>query len=220
MKKEWTTLWNFYRPLQSQVIKYKIISFDIFDTLIVRKCGSPVCIFQLVEDEFNKGNHGKIGNFVSLRMKMEAKARKESIMREISIEDIYIRIAEKLGKEKAGILKELELRTEMVNCVARKEIVDLYHQLLKEKDVIITSDMYLAKDFIIQLLVKNDIEVPSKLYISSERNATKHDGSLYKLVVKELGCKPSDILHVGDNFKSDFVRPMLLNIHSYIVDRL
>ncbi len=44
------------------------------------------------------------------------------------------------------------------------------------------------------------------LFLSAERGASKHDGDLYGQMLAELGCAPSEIVHVGDNFHSDVER--------------
>ena len=43
----------------------------------------------------------------------------------------------------------------------------------------------------------------NKIYVSSEFNKTKADGKIYNVVTNDLGVKPCNILHIGDNIHSD-----------------
>jgi hypothetical protein len=77
------------------VEKYEHASFDIFDTLIIRKCKQPAKIFDIVEEKYNKLNGTNLENFRQLRILVEAQLRTKNA--EITINDIYSSIANKYG---------------------------------------------------------------------------------------------------------------------------
>ena len=64
--------------------------------------------------------------------------------------------------------------------------------------------MYLPFVFIEKLLRKNSYTEYSKLYVSSENRKTKHYGSIFNFVAKELNISPKQFLHIGDNYYSDY----------------
>ena len=196
-----------------KIQKYEYISFDIFDTLIIRKCGNPTNIFDLVEEEYNKKNK-HINNFKSVRINAEKKARKESINEEVTIEDIYKYINyDKKTKEK---LLKLEEKKEFDECIIKDNIYQIYNYLINNnKKIIITSDIYLKKDLIIKILNKNNINRYEKIYISSYNMKTKKHGSVFKYIKKDLNT--NNIIHIGDNTISDYIMPKLNKISSILI---
>lgn len=208
---------NRWCTLIQSIDKHEYISFDIFDTLIIRKCGNPKFIFKLVENKYNRFHDVKICDFYNNRIKAEISARKNSKRKEISLEDIYKFVSDFYDIKTAGKLKELELETELEQCTVRKEIIDLYNTTIQKKKVIIASDMYLSLNFIKSILANNNIIIPNNILISSECEATKRDGSMFKLIRNHFNCSPSQILHIGDNIKSDFLMAQLNGLHSYLL---
>ena len=51
---------NDYNKIKDLIDNYKIISFDIFDTLLKRNTIKPIDIFELVEKKYNLKNKNKI----------------------------------------------------------------------------------------------------------------------------------------------------------------
>lgn len=44
-------------------------------------------------------------------------------------------------------------------------------------------------------------------FYSYELGFTKNDDEAYRIVEKELNCLPEEFLHIGDNLKSDYLKP-------------
>lgn len=208
---------NLFRPLQKKVIKYNYISFDIFDTLVIRKCGDPTCVFRLMEERYNKSHVNNITDFYNKRIFAEIVARKTVSKPEITLDDIYEKLGVVYGEYVANELHQLEIETEYEQCIARKEIVSIFNDIVESKEVVIASDMYLSPDVVIGILHKNKIKIPKHIYISSECQVTKRTGTMFRLIQKDFNCMSQDILHIGDNLKSDFLRPKLMGLSSYIV---
>lgn len=197
-----------------KLLRRKAVSFDIFDTLVVRKCGKPYNLFEIVERKFNKEHNTSSVHFKNIRIESEIEARKKKKTGEISLQDIYDIASERWGIENSSVLMELEKETEMEQCTANKEIVDIYHKLITNIDVYIVSDMYFKYEFIIKILESCKIELPKKLYVSAEYNASKRDRKLFRFLLEENGIHPHNITHIGDNFRSDYINPKLLGMHS------
>jgi predicted HAD superfamily hydrolase len=86
------------------------------------------------------------------------------------------------------------------------------------KRVVITSDMYLPREFFEHALVAHGVgQLP--LYVSADRNATKRDfGELFDLLAAEQGVAHANILHIGDNPTGDVQRAKEkgLQVHHYV----
>ncbi len=187
--------------------KYKVISFDIFDTLIVRSVLHPVDIFAIMEDMEN------IPDFYNKRQVAEHLARfrhrkshKANKRNDISFDEIYQTLQENTGFDDAKIarLKGLELKLELDYTSPRETVQNFFKRAKKEgKKVIIVTDMYLHRPFIEELLEKNGINGHDKLYISGENRKTKSSGEAFDFILQDLKIKPSEMLHVGDNEHSD-----------------
>ena len=127
---------------------YSHISFDIFDTLIERKCRNPKEVFSLVEQRYNQTAKVEIHGFKELRQNAEKLARRNTLNEEVTLDDIYQNIAEIYGVNASNLLKDLEIKVELEQCVAINPNVMLYNKCVDDqnKKVYITSDMYLPKE--------------------------------------------------------------------------
>lgn len=193
----------------------KIVSFDIFDTLIVRPFFEPTDLFILLENKVNKimGITDKI-RFKELRIEAEKIARDENKLKnpmfeDITLDDIYETIQALTGFNKECIekIKQEEIKLELNYCCSRKFTKELFDlAIYLGKKVIITSDMYLPKDIIIKILEKNGYIGYDKLYLSSEVKLSKYSGNLYNYIQKQYNFKAEEYLHIGDNYQSDIIK--------------
>jgi len=190
--------------------KYKYISFDIFDTLLVRPFEKPTDVFRMMENNVVFITNEKITLFLDERVKAERNCKDRlldnSRRQEITLSEIYQEIAQNnelsiMEKEK---LEKLEIEYELKYLRRRESIIELF-ELAKTtgKKVIITSDMYLPQGVIERILNKNDIIGYEKLYLSSSIYLKKHYGDLYEYILKDLKIEASEILHIGDNKHGD-----------------
>ena len=53
-------------------------------------------------------------------------------------------------------------------------------------------------------ILKNNGYEMDRVFVSNEVGLTKATGNLYQYVKSELNVKPKEILHIGDNFWSDY----------------
>lgn len=195
------------------IINYQYASFDVFDTLIFRKCKLPHLVFDLVESKINDlGCCGLVQNFKNNRMAIEMSLRKRNV--EVSLNEIYDEIKNKYGAVTSRILKDLEIETELEQCVANPQMVKIYNAYAQNHDVFITSDMYLPASVITEILQKNNIRLPKKMYISCEHRKTKRNRQLFKLVLRENLLRGHELIHIGDNVVSDYINPKLVGMRS------
>lgn len=182
-----------------------IISFDIFDTLIRRMVKNPHDIFDLVERKYNFLNTDKkISNFRKNRILSEKDCRNKSNNEEITIEEIYANLEKVYDKNQVNVLKELEKNIEIDFCKLNIKIKEIYNYCVENnKRIIITSDMYLDEKTIKKILKNNEIYY-EKLYLSSTIMKTKCSGNIYKYICEDLRINKKEIVHIGDNKKSDY----------------
>jgi len=173
----------------------EVVSFDIFDTLLLRPYMKPIDLFVHLEHiEQARG-------FASARVGAENAARRKHPEREdITLDDIYEEISRQFRDFKAKELA-LEARALYANPEMKR-----FFDLMKAQGrrIVITSDMYLPEDFLAEVLYKNGYDGYEKLYVSSARGKTKYSGNLYREIVADLEVEPGQILHIGDNRRPDY----------------
>ncbi len=188
----------------------KVVSFDMFDTLIFRPFLYAYDLFELLDIEYRKEvNYGI--DFSKMRYLSEIKARntqfvEDNKIEEVTIEQIYRTIGETYGIESKLLesLMEKELKLEIEMCYRRNTAYDLYKLAINlGKKVIVTSDIYLPEKTIKEILKKNGYNEFDKIYLSSSIFKTKATGNLYEYVLNDLKIKPSEMIHIGDNVYSD-----------------
>ena len=178
---------------------YDVISFDIFDTLIFRPFSSPTDVFFFVGEKLG------IPDFKRIRMEQEHLARmdeyKKSRSYEITLDDIWTRMERETGVSKVkGIRAELDAELEF--CYANPFMKDIYKKILEmDKEIILTSDMYLPSDFIEKMMKRSGYDGFSHIYMSCETGKSKAKGDIYVSLKKKYEGKR--LLHIGDNAFSD-----------------
>ena len=183
----------------SQIEKYDIVSFDIFDTLLKRNVNKPTDVFKYIEKKHNKTG------FCDERIAAEKTARIKKNGIEVTLTDIYAEMPYDFSNE------ELEAEGELL--IANDWILPVYKHALKSKKVIIVSDMYLPEDFICQILEREGISGYERLYLSSSVGKTKHAGDLFELIISELGEK-NRLIHIGNSYRSDYEIPKKYGINA------
>lgn len=190
--------------------EFKYISFDIFDTLILRPFHEPSDLFGILDGKYFELTNSKT-SFKRIRMDSEILLRREISEKDKSIQDItiteiydYISDTYKIDKGVTNKLKEFEINLEVEFCLPRKVSKEIFDMLLYVgKDIILVSDMYLEYKDIVAILEKNKYTNFKKLYISSQYKKTKSSSELFEHVMQELNCKPNEIIHLGDNYNAD-----------------
>lgn len=196
----------------------KVVSFDIFDTLLTRKVYTPKDIFALLNLEYNKKVKGSYRDFKKIREIAEQNTRCEIKKEEITLDEIYNYIETKYGvsKEDCKFLKEKEIELELKYITTRNFGRKLY-DIAKNagKKVIFTSDMYLDRQTIKKLLEKCGYCDDDTFYLSCDNRQTKHVGTLYAHVLKEENISANEMVHIGDNFHSDVEIPTQKGIRAF-----
>lgn len=186
-------------PLES----VDLVSFDVFDTLLLRTVPEPADIWEIVSSE------NDMPEFAVARRRADHEAWRQAVSggRDATIEDVYALLP---GFRQ---LKEVELSVERRCLIADPEMAREWKRAGElGKRRIIVSDMYLPGEFVREQLRRNGIEGWDGFYLSCERGCRKDTGKLFELVLAEQGIAANRILHVGDNPISDVDRPRRLGL--------
>ena len=190
------------------------ISFDIFDTLLLRNIYRPTDIFRILSKiALEKYN---INDFYDIRVTSESESRSEKNNMECHFDEIYKTIESKIKDKKvAKKLKEEELYLEEKFLVVNPFMKEIYdYCLTKNKKVFLISDMYLDEKFIQGILKKCGYK-DYVLYLSNVYKKNKGDTSLFEAVLNKEKIKKSNWLHIGDNRHSDYDIPIQFGINAY-----
>ena len=176
-----------------------VVSFDIFDTLLLRPVYQPRDMFYFLEKD------NRVIDFRKKRVRAEEWARNHTDKEngEIDIFDIYHCLEEWCGidAEKSAIE---EMEAEKKYCFAHPFVKKMYQYALdNHKTVIATSDMYIPKEYMKEILADNGYDNFNDIFVSCDYEKSKYNGKLYGLVKKKYSGK--NILHIGDNRYSDII---------------
>jgi predicted HAD superfamily hydrolase len=200
----------------------EVWSLDIFDTVLLRDNSSELTRFfeigaamaEIVNQSGGLKKCGAVDAFFARHMGTKATYRGSDTREgcvEGSLEEIHT-VASRLISGDAGFAKtfiEAELAYETTRLCVNKALLDLIKEFKSQGgSVILMSDMYMHGVHI-EVLLKNsgaDLSMFHKIFSSADLKFSKHSGRAYPHIEKELGIDARNILHIGDNFHSDFVR--------------
>ena len=175
------------------IAEHEVISFDIFDTLLMRKVLYPTDVFDIVEHRLRR--HGMdVPGFKNYRVQAERGdcPHKDYVK-------IYRTLKDMLGwsNEQMEIAMHEELEVERQVIIPRPsmaEIVSYAHHMGKK--VLLVSDMYLSPEFLQEILSKHDVNQYDKIYVSASYGTNKGE-QLFELVRQQNPAE--SYLHIGDN---------------------
>lgn len=190
-----------WESLVKQLLPYDIISFDVFDTLIFRFVSHPGDVFYLMGMELF------YPDFRRIRMEAEQRARKQKYKVSHTFEVTLWEIWQVLERE-SGIPAEKGIQTELAwekrACFANPYMLQVVRTLQSYgKKIILTSDMYLDKKQILNLLEICGYNGLKDCFVSCDYGVSKGNGMLYERILDTYG-KNLRYVHVGDNLEADF----------------
>ncbi|MBQ8945390.1 MAG: hypothetical protein IJ058_01100 [Lachnospiraceae bacterium] len=209
---------DFSNPSLTRLVRdSQVISFDVFDTLIIRSgLKTPSDLFDLI--------HPDDSTFKSRRIEAERKAREQLSLEDIKLEEIYKELYEDLReRQEVQEAMALEISTELSVCRANPEALEFFNTVRKVgKRVVITSDMYLNRPTIENILTNCGYDLTGvNVYVSSEYGKTKRTSNLFREVLREEGMegREGEVLHIGDNLIADYISPRKIGMKSFLYNR-
>lgn len=206
---------EFNKLLENEAVK--VISFDIFETLVFRKVSHHNDIFyEMGKSKFIKNHLFTPESFQNFRIKAEKNARKNG-NNEINFNDIYKEF--NLTKQDKKAIQQIELETEKKNLYVNEQVLGWIKKALnKSKKVILVSDMYLSLEEL-KYIILDEIECLKDIfciYVSSEYGVRKSTGKLFEVVCDDLDIKGKELFHIGDKIDSDFEIPKKRGHHALL----
>ena len=186
------------------------LSLDCFDTLVWRDTATPGDVFADLEFA---------GGAMEPRRRAEGAARHHAKLfrdsYEVSIEEIHARL--RPGGDAAASVAA-ELGAEARHCYGFEPVKALVRDAkARGLRVMIVSDTYLGeaqlRTLIGQAAGPDIADAIDRIFPSSAYGVNKADG-LFRHVLDALGCEPSAIVHVGDNYTADQVAPDELGVNT------
>ena len=162
-------------------------TFDVFDTLIARRCIEPLKVFEIV------AKRADLPAFAAARKQAEAKVAQHPY----NLDMIYDELAAALQLDaiRTAALKALEIDVELEQVIPIAENM----ALVRHGDVLI-SDMYLGHEIIRKLLDKAGLDKKVSLIVTSDG---KRSGAIWPQAQANLSIEE----HLGDNLHSDVEMP-------------
>lgn len=206
--------------VMAEAAETKAISFDIFDTLIRRPVEKPADLFRFLDAKALRLTDGIAADFGKTRTMCEVETRKrlEGVKEEITLDDIYDTLAEyyDLNIDQVAALKRAEIDIEIAAAQERpfgRKLFDIARA--SGRPIYLISDMYLPEKVIVQMLDKVGYSNYIDIFVSSKYGCRKHNGELYKIVLQRVGLAPLNLMHVGDNKRTDIEQAEAHSIRAF-----
>ena len=199
----------------------KVITFDIWDTILKRTCHPEEIkvhtlryyyykeYFKIKEEYRNELTLYRLRD--SIEVEEYEKARERGVDGECNFREVLATLIERthLGTEtEKEILKqelpEYEINREIEKTYINPLITDIFKKYDKNKKYCI-SDFYMPKEDLIKILNAHGLDKKfEKVYVSADIMKTKRDeGHLFEYFSEKENIKYENMIHVGDNQHSD-----------------
>lgn len=185
--------------LLSRASLKQAVSFDLFDTLLMRRTAFPSDVFELVECGLARRGI-VIEKFPEKRLAAEKELSRHGAP---FLEEIYAYMKEqfRLPELDAAYAALLEWQTDCGLLVPRREVCEVYAALCGQgKEVYIVTDSYYTKRQLAELLERSGIRGYAELVVSCEYKTGKRQG-LFTVLKERAGTE--GILHIGDDLTAD-----------------
>ncbi len=177
----------------------EVVSFDLFDTLVMRKVRSYTNLFELLDLRLRERGIC-IPDFVRLRVSAEKELSRNRAPR---LQQIYKYVLKKTGGNfiTASELARLEWEMDGAVLLAREEMCEVFHEAVSAgKHVVITTDSYYSLEQIRVILDRFGLTGCDQVFVSCEYETSKAQ-ELFQILRDRY--KTRKILHVGDDEVSD-----------------
>lgn len=202
-----------YEDLVAAIDTYDIVSFDIFDTILMRQILKPTDLF-LIMDGLTE-IPGKRFVFSEERIRAEQEALLGGYP---DMDKIYSRMREHTQVDEKQIREwmELEFQLEKRVSLARSRMKDIYfYALSRGKKIFFVSDMYLKKGQLAELLAQQGIEQYEDILVSGQYGVMK-TGGLFEVLKQKTGGQTC--IHIGDNEEADIAAAKKYGLSSFKIE--
>ena len=201
----------------------RILSLDVFDTLVLRDNSSEITRFFEVGGRMaeiasasSATSVSQIDAFVARQLGTKATyraSRVENGCREGSLTELH-QTASRILTGNDGLAEDFvfaELQNESTRIVPNPFLVDYVGRYREAGGkVVLITDMYMHADHVETLLDMLGIasEDYDFLISSADTKVSKSSGGIFPLVEKEMEAQPDQFVHMGDSFRGDVAKPI------------
>jgi HAD superfamily hydrolase (TIGR01549 family) len=205
--------------------QYDVYSFDVFDTLLRRRIDPPELIKGLAAEYLSTrlAQHGiavSPDKILAQRSRCEELLLGEALSRggdadyrldDVMTETLKALSAASVVDSREAVSHEVELEKKAAQPMPGA-VAALRYLKSAGKRVICMSDSYLSANQMAAILEhQNLMKYIDKLYVSCEIGKRKSTGRLFQHVLETEGSK---LVHIGDNYTSDYIIPKRLGIEA------
>lgn len=204
---------NFYflQTMKREVENFSRISFNLFDTLLLRGVLFPRDIWKLVA-AYAQEQYG-IQEFLYIRENVEADLAPHAPNFAVSLHTIYEEIARRYPQWPVEQLRAYEMEMEAAHVSPNPLLQEVYQAAVAAgKEVCLLADTTLPLSSVTQMLAACGYDPEIPIYLSSECGMTKGNGSLYHHLLEEAQMEPRQWLHIGHDFHADIEVPRQLHM--------
>ncbi|AFM26298.1 HAD family hydrolase [Desulfomonile tiedjei] len=220
------------RVVERLNLNVKVVSFDVFDTLLRRvvfppektKIPSARALSGLLR---SRGVSIDVGQILALRTQVEIAqwqaAKSQGFDPEYHIHGVFHGLLKNFMDEDEARLHVPRLIDEEISgekwaCRSEEGMVEAVRRLRElGKRVVFISDMYLGHDHVKELLDRNGFKgLFHRGYVSSEHRLSKRSGRLFVRMLEDEQVEPRQWIHFGDKITNDLLRPKFLGGRSYL----
>ena len=213
---------------------YPLLSVDIWDTVLRRKCHPDEVKVRLssyliskygsyIQPAYNSLDALTIARFAAEGYLAKA-AEAQGVDDEYKLKEVYsywlktVFEEEKAQENLEFIINDLEtfeISAEIDVLYLDSGIVSKINQYQYE-NIVFISDFYMPKNIVEIFLAKAGWEIQfDKGYVSCDFLLNKRSGNLFKKVHIDFGISPEQHIHIGDNIISDVKIPKALGINTW-----
>lgn len=191
--------------VKEKINTYNVISFDVYDTLLMKRVLSNMDLYELIADQIRKKENISF-DFSKMRMLSQKELENSKIY--VTLELIYKRIKEKTGitSECAEQLMNMERDLNKQLTIPRYEMLKLFqYAVSKGKRIFLVEDSYLSRSDMETLLKEHGIVGYEKLLLSCEEKKM----CLFRKLLKYTDNR---ILYIGTAYEQELNLPKSANI--------
>lgn len=196
-----------------------VISFDVFDTLLMREVAPPEQM-KIPAAKWLLKRAAEVGRKFSMAEVLQARDAVETLLRKKSEEEggdhechldrLAVTWAERmLGPTSCNEIAEALARVEIAGELAVCRAVPGMHEVVEharslEMKVILLSDTHLGREHVRQLLNNSGLcDFYDELYVSSELGVSKRTGRMFLHIAKVQQLSLNRWLHIGGTLRSN-----------------
>ena len=184
----------------------EMVSFDIFNTILLRYAEQPEDVYAEAGKRLQLPLGITAEDYKYIRIQtqrtVQSAKKKRTGSAEVSLEEITAGLPKWIDAQKAA---EAEMAAERELDFGNPEMLSFMIWLEKKGyEIIYVSDMYLSAEQIHVILRETGIPL-HKTFVSSEFGVDKKSGQLFEKVIRSLGKRGTQLVHIGDNLDADIL---------------